>query len=56
MKLTETEAIGIHDNHDSRIGNVDPNLNNRRRNQNIRLSLLEILHDLVFFVTLHPTM
>ena len=32
VKLAETEPIGIHDNHNGRIWNIDPDLDNRCQN------------------------
>ena len=55
MELTKPETISIHDNHNRRIGNIDPNFYNRCRNQNVSFSLFELLHNLVFFITLHLT-
>ena len=56
MKLAESEAVRIHDDHHRSIRDVDSDLNDRGRDQNISLSFLEVLHNRLFFLTLHLAM
>ena len=56
MKLAESKAVRIHDDHHSSIGDVDSDLNDRGGNQNVSPSFLEVLHNRLFFLALHLAM
>ena len=53
MKLRKAEAFGVFDNHYRRIRNVDSDLDHRRRNKKVDISLREGTHYLVLFLRLH---
>src|SRR5437588_1787258 len=55
MKLRQAEALGMFDDHDGGVGNVDPNLNHGGRDQYLNFSLLKQAHDLLFQVGLHAS-
>ena len=56
MKLAESKAVRIHDDHHHSIGNVNSDLNDCGRDQNISPSSLKILHNRLFFLALHLAM
>src|SRR3989339_46502 len=55
MKLGKSKSFRILDDHDRRIRDIDSNLDDGRRNENLNLTSLEALHDLIFLLRLHPT-
>ena len=56
MQLSQAETLGIADQHDAGIGNIDAYFYYCRRDENIDISLLERPHYLSFFRWLHFTM
>ena len=46
MQLSQTEAIGVLDDHHRGIRNIDANLDNRSSNEDLGLAFRERLHDL----------
>lgn len=49
MQLSKSETVCVINNHDCRIGNVDPHFNDSGRNEHLYLIGLEPLHNVVFF-------
>ena len=45
MELGEPEAIGLLHDHDRRVGDVDPDLDDGRRDEHVQLAAGERLHD-----------
>ena len=45
VELGQAEALGVLDQHHRRVGHVDPDLDHRRRNQQVELAGLERPHD-----------
>ena len=56
MELGQAERIGVEDRHQGRIGNVDPDLDDTRRHEDIDLRGAKLLHHFVFFLRRHPAM
>ena len=48
MELCQPEALGVFNHHDSGVGHVHADLDDRGGNQNIQLACLKQTHDLVF--------
>ena len=44
MQLRETEAVGVFDDHDRRVGNVDADLHHGRRHQHVDVAGPERVH------------
>lgn len=55
MQLGEAETLGLSDHHDARLGHVDPDFDDRGRDQEFQRAGGEILHHPVFFRRLHAT-
>ena len=55
MKLGEPEPVGVLDHHNRRLRHVDPDLDHRRRHQDLRRAPPERVHDLLFFLRAHST-
>ncbi len=53
VKLGKAEPFGMLDNHDGRVGNIDPDLDHRGRHQNTGFAPLERAHGRVFFIRAH---
>src|SRR5205085_5946797 len=53
VKLREPEALGALDDHQGRIGNVDPDLDHRRRNQHRELARRKARHHRILVRPLH---
>ena len=45
MELREAEAVGLLDDHDRRVRDVDADLDHRRRDEDVELARLELRHD-----------
>lgn len=56
MKLRKTEAVGIFDDHDRSIGNIDAHFDDRGRNEHIDLSCAERFHDRTLLFSSKPSM
>ena len=54
MQLRKAESLRMLDQHHSRIGDIDPHFDYRRRDQHVDLSVTERAHDLLAFVSRHP--
>ena len=54
VKLREAVALGVFDHHDHRVRHVDADLDDRRREQQLRAACREIGHHGVLFLRLHP--
>ena len=54
MELGEAEALGVLDDHDRRLGHVDADLDDRGRDEDLRLAALEALHRRVLVGARHP--
>ena len=54
VELGQPEPLGMLDHHDARVGDVDPHLDDGRRDQDLDLSLPEPPHDAVPLVALEP--
>ena len=50
MQLRETEALGMLDEHHRRVGDVDPDLDHRRGDEDVDLAVAEAAHDRVALV------
>ena len=48
VELRETEAVGVLHDHDGRVGDVHAHLDDCGGDQNLRLVIMEALHDLLF--------
>src|SRR5215472_16017334 len=48
MQLRDSESVRIHDHHHGGVGNVDPDLHDRGRDEYVDLAVREGQHDLVF--------
>ena len=55
MKLGEPEALRMFDDHDRRVGNIDTDLDNGRRDEQPCVARLEGKHGRVFFIAAHPS-
>src|SRR5262249_43342028 len=53
MELRKTKTVGIFNDHNCRIGDVDAHFDNRGCHQDVQLLVAEIAHDLVFIGWLH---
>ena len=51
VELGEAEALGVLDDHDGGVGNVDANFDDGGGDEDLRFVLAEALHDFFFFVT-----
>ena len=56
MQLSNTKSIGVQNDHDRGIGNINAHFNHGRRHKNIGLTRAEPIHDLFFFSRRHTTM
>ena len=56
MKLRKTETVGIFDDHDRGIGNIDAHFDDRGRNEHIDLSCAERFHDRALLFSGKPSM
>ena len=54
MKLGEAEPLGAVNHHHGRVWHVDAHLDNRRRNENVKVSTPERLHHVLFLPQGHP--
>ncbi len=50
VELGESEALGVLDDHDGGVGDVDANFDNCGGDEDLRFVLAEALHDVFFFV------
>ena len=55
MKLCEAEPLCAFDHHDRGVGDVDTDLDDRRRDEDRDIAALEPAHDGIAFGRLHPT-
>ena len=55
MEGREAEAVGVIDEHDRRVGDVDAHLDDRRGNENARLARAEARHGGVLVVSRHAS-
>ena len=53
VQLRETETFGMLDDHDRRVGNINPHFDHSGRNQDLYLVGLKLSHDSSFFVWSH---
>ncbi len=53
MELGETEALGVFDDHDGRLRNVDADFDDGGRNENFRVPALKPLHRVVLLGARH---
>ena len=49
MELGEAEPLGILDEHDARVGDIDADLDDGRAYQNIQFAVFESCHHCLFF-------
>ena len=56
VQLRQPEALGVLDEHDGGVGDVDADFDDRRRDQNLDLARPEPAHDLVALLGLEPPM
>ena len=54
VELGEAEAVGLLDDHDRRVRDVDPDLDHRRRDEHVDLARLERRHDRAALGGLQP--
>ena len=54
VQLGESEALGVFDDHDRRVRDVDADFDDRRRDEDVELPAREGVHDPIFVVRLHP--
>ena len=54
MQLGEPETLGVLDDHDRRVGDIDADLNDGRRDEHIDFAADECVHRLRLRVGLHP--
>ena len=56
MQLRQTKALGIEDDHDRGVGDIDANLYHRRGDKNLCLATDKLPHLLLFILGFHLTM
>ncbi|MBA7624126.1 hypothetical protein ES703_31530 [subsurface metagenome] len=56
MELGQAKALGVLNEHDRGIGDVDPHLNDRGGDQDVHLLILEVSHYLFLLITRHLAM
>src|SRR5208337_5593558 len=56
VELRQSEAVGVLDHHDGRVGNIDADFDHGGRDQNFNLALLEFAHHVFFFVGIETAM
>ena len=54
MKLRKTKTLCMFNQHDSCVGNINANLYDRGRHQDVYFMSLEASHNVFFFCWLHP--
>jgi hypothetical protein len=55
MELCEAEAVGVLDNHDAGVGNVDADFNDGGGDEDVDFSSLKTAHDDLFEVSVEAT-
>ena len=53
VQLSESEAVGVLDDHDRGVGNIDAHLDDRCGHEHLDLAFAELLHDLALGLSAH---
>ena len=50
MKLRQAKAVGVLDDHDGGVGDINADFDHRGRDQNFDFAALKLAHDVFFYV------